>query len=234
MNMLELLPRLDSELQLAAARAFPADLDPVDRQRTIDWAWQQDEPTRAAVAWGLRHCAAAEPVRGFLRELLAGGLADPAAALAALAQAGESLVEPSELYAIAGNDALPAATRALALRIVERTRSFDDLPRRVAELGADPWLRYWAARCLLSAGDVGGAHLLLDLAAQAPSAASDQADSPQSALEAVTAARALLGRLSGCGPDAAPSAYAAWLERLEALPAQRLPDPAREPWPGLE
>lgn len=132
-----------------------------------------------------------------------------AAALDCLAAKGAPVLEAQVLQDLALDSDAEANVRARALHCLERTGS--DLGQLRSQFGSlEPLLQYFAARCLLTAGDPQGGRLLLELI-----------DEPAGA---ATASRQLLATLTHMSPGATAAEFRLELER-QPLKAGPLPPP---------
>lgn len=211
----EVLRRFDSsdpEVSEAAIAAIPRQ-PPLDLHRSL-WSMAEDNELRTA-ALALRALARLDP----------GGLPEPplrlilarvnralqASAIRCWSRSDVSAAEAGAVWELAVDPAADLGTRCAALRALEETKTFD-AARVKATLGLlDPPLLYFAARCMLRAGDSAGIEVLADLATGAD---------PDLGI----AARRLLGSLSGLGPSAQVAEMVdvlsdtSWAARAQFLP----------------
>lgn len=132
-----------------------------------------------------------------------------AAALHCLAAKGSPVAHVDVLHELVLDRSAEPYVRARALHCLERTGSdLGELRRRFASL--EPLLQYFAARCLVSAGDPEGGRLLLELVEDSSGA------------DAGVASRQLLASLTHLSPG---STSAEFRSRLEQEPPRAGPLP---------
>jgi len=150
--LLDLIRKADDDVRQAVARRLPELLDPNQ------------------IAQLTTGGATSNTMQGILLgKVRNGNPAEQLAALEALAHNGAPLVDTAAIYALLGDRRTPQATKRAALIALERTRTVD--ADKVARLlpQMDATLRFYAARCLVTAGDNYGLHVLAQLARIRPS-----------------------------------------------------------------
>lgn len=221
--LFELLDHADPTVRDALVAAVPPDLPERFRAELRRHAESFDPVARATAARALHRTAGdGDALSRLLAALDHPDAAVRQSALRALAEQPGPLADPARIWAIVGDTAAALGERALALTCVERTRSFAAIATRDLEHVADPVLRYFAARCLISCGDGKGARMLIELL--------DLDDDAVQGVDADLAAelrrgpRAILGQLSGKGPFADAGVYEDWCAwNAGKLHPQRLP-----------
>lgn len=135
---------------------------------------------------------------------------------------GPEFVDTAAMLSLATDASESRETRTRAMRCLELTGAFEPDELQRAAFFLDPYGRYLFARCLLRTGDADGAAHLLDLV---------EGDDP----EASTAARQLLGWLTGRSPASTRREFESTLEgtpgaldrAMRGLPTAGLPSAAR-------
>ena len=116
------------------------------------------------------------------------------------------------------------AEAAKALLCLERTKSFTASQMRGLLPKLDQYLKYFGARCLISAGDKKGVRVLIDLVEMSEGEFMTVAADEASAVK--LAARSLLADLSRLGIHADQRTLWEWYASLGRLPSRTLRLPA--------
>lgn len=208
----------------AAVAVLPDEL-PEEAVAALEYQCERLEPERVvgllqALGKGLEN----ERTERLMMRLL--GEFDPqivSAALDALATKPSPLLDPESVWRIAEDSTRGDHLRTRAMRCLEQTGSFD--PQKVREAyGLPPLARYFAARCLLRAGDPAGVEALIGIVESAPSLDGAPDDVPADAVAAAQASRRLLSWLTGVRPGAPTQEFQDWLNQAgDSVGAEHLP-----------
>lgn len=216
-HVFELLLDPEEGVRDAALQAVPRYAPAGARRKLLELARNADG---AGEAWVVDAVGRLDPARDseeVLTEKLDSG--DPstrAAALTGLARKnGRRLEWPDRVWSLARGLNGDPVESARALFCLERTNSFSvpELRRELPFL-QHPLPRFFAARCLVTAGEKQGVEVLLDLLAKVdPEGIGDDVE-PESLAWAI---RTLLGELSGTGPHADSDEWQLWFRELRGL-----------------
>ncbi|MHC4516321.1 MAG: HEAT repeat domain-containing protein [Planctomycetota bacterium] len=223
-EIFNLLSHEDPDVRAAAAQAIPHDMDAdsLDELLALARGATGDEAVHVMRALGRARPVAA--VEGFLIEQLeAREQSARMAALDVLMSRTEPLHQPADVWEFAVNDLVGVTERARAFVCLERTRSFriadirEELPR------LHPYLLYFAARCLISAGETEGVGVLIHLLELDKDRFGGLEKSKVNAV--LFAARKLLADLSRIAPQASTETWRRWYEGLRTLSPRALASP---------
>lgn len=210
----------DETVRDAALAAVPRRLTDAQRDELIEITrYAEDEHEVRGIRALARAGVGPVTERLLLEKLIGLHRAARIAALQALAGKGEPLTEPGAVWDLATVLAEDPVEQAVALSCLERTRSFDagDLLRQIPAI-KDPVCRFYAARCLIRAGEKQGAAILVELLEDQVEGFEDLWESDPLAV----AVQRTLQQLPGLDPDGKPDEWREWLARLEDLPATAL------------
>lgn len=223
--VIAMLEAPDASVRDAALEALPRQVQGREREELLDWAANADEQVAAWAILAVGRVEFGDDVEALLvGKLDSRDRSTRAAALDALSRAGGRLRNPSRVWALAIDADLhrDPAEQARALYCLERTRSFSTKEiRRELVSFQDPLARFFAARCLVTAGEKEGAEILVELLEAEEQSYAEGVDA-----DAVRhAVKGLLGQLSGLGSSADLDALWAWVHRITELDSRNLAVP---------
>ncbi len=220
-EIVNLLCHADPDVRAAAAQAIPRkmDADSLDDLLTLAREATGDQAVHLMRALGRTQPVAA--VEAFLIEQLeAREQSVRMAALDALMGRARPLRRPAAVWKFAMNELVGLTERARAFVCLEKTKSF-----RVADIRQElphlhPYLMYFAARCLIAAGETEGVGVLIHLLELGKDGFGGLEEAEVDAI--LYAARKLLTDLSSIAPQASTETWRWWYEGLRTLSPRSL------------
>lgn len=200
-----------------AARAALAGTLPPSALRQVFALIHGSEPAIAAIAIGVLATASPSPEVESILTLQVGN-DDPAirrAALAALGEKSGALLDPAPVRQLAVDTWSTPIEQAHALSVLEKTDSFSPSDVRGALPSMHPVARYFAARCLLAAGDRDGVVEMLRVATSEPG--EFDGIEPDTADAVRISATRILGDLTGSSARADPEIWRDWIEAHDSI-----------------
>lgn len=191
----------DPAVAAAAVAAVPR--QPPPKAAEALWRLIQAGPAEVT-ARGLMALAHTDRIREFelaVTDLM--GRPEPGvqfAALECLSAKGALLARPEAVRDLAWDSSFELEVRAKAFHCLEETRSYDVEALRTGAFSLEPRLQYFAARCLIAAGDARGLIALTDLAETAEA-------------DVALACRRLLAGLTGSSPQATIAEFRASIDK---------------------
>ena len=153
-----------AQVRQAASNAIPAQISSEDQRALISLAGNATEDEAVYAIRAMGRTGIPPLVEAFLVEQIK----DPVrsirmAALDALTQKGSPLQQATTVWRFVREGSVDVMERAKSFVCLERTRSFEVFEIRDALPGLHPYLKYFAARCLVSAGERQGVGVRIDL-----------------------------------------------------------------------
>ena len=224
-ELLEMLHDPDASVRAAALDAVPHRMPDAIRRALLEEARGSQGTPGILVLRALGKIQ----FRADSEDLLVGKLdsGDPAvraAALDSLSCKGGRLRRPERVWGVVASAGSDPEERARALFCLEKTNScpLGDLERQLQYL-PHPLPRFFAARCLVSAGKPRGVEILIELLGEESQAFGEAGDARMAALH--RAARKLLGEVCGTGSSAGSEVWRAWLQANPKLLRRNLEAP---------
>jgi hypothetical protein len=225
-EILVLLTHGDRDIREAAIRAIPSEMNSNELQELLAIARSAPSDQVNHIIRALGRTKRTEGIEEFLLgQLGAREQSLRVTALDALTGDDKPLHRPGPVWQLVLNRDVSLTERATALVCLEKTRSFDvalireELPR------LNPYLTYFAARCLVQAGDRDGITTLIDLL-ETPRHRFELAGDKVNAV--LYAARKLLTDLSKIPPQSEPEAWRQWCRNLRTVSSRTLRPPSSD------
>ena len=162
--IIQLVVHPDVRVCEAALDVIPEQLAEEDLDHLLDLARTASGPSAVFTIRALGRAEIVDRSEAFLNGALSSWEPEiRTSALEALAGKDGPLSDPGPVWAMATDPALDLHDRARAFLCLEKTGSSSPDALRDELYGMHPFLKYFAARCLITAGDAKGMEILVDL-----------------------------------------------------------------------
>ena len=163
-DVIQLVVHPDVRVCEAALDAIPEQFADEDLDHLLDLANTAVGPSVVFTIRALGRAEIVDRSEAFLNEMLSSWEPEVrTSALEALAGKHEPLSDPGPVWAMVNDSTLDLHERARALLCLEKTGSSSPETLRAELDGLHPFLKYFAARCLITAGDTKGMEVLVEL-----------------------------------------------------------------------